>query len=98
VLVQPPEHILDSQDKKARFMSSETVTEILDDVVPLSTLGKELNDIHMVSGWNESELIEYENVSVGRSTHNCLPLKPEREMRATVMFKRDTCRSQFNAR
>jgi len=94
ILIQPPEHILSSQEEEARFMASETVTEILDEVVPVGTRGKKTGEFHMVSGCNAVDLTEHENASIARSTHNCLPLKPEREVRATVIFKRDTCRSQ----
>jgi hypothetical protein len=40
----------------------------------------------MVGGCNEIDLTD-ENALIVRSTHNCLPLKPEREVRATVIFK-----------
>ncbi len=75
-------------------MSSEAVTDILEEVVPVRTRGKETNHFHMVSGCNEVDGTEYENVSITRSTHNCLPLKPQRES-AMVNFKRDICKSQF---
>jgi hypothetical protein len=75
-------------------MSSETVADILEEVVPVGTRGKKMGDLHTVSGCNEIELTQYEKVSITRSTHNCLPLKPEREMRATVTFKRVVCQSQ----
>ena len=94
ILIQPSQQILSSQEEEARFMASETVTEILDEVVPVGTRGKKTGEFHMVSGCNAVDLTEHENASIARSTHNCLPLKPEREVRATVIFKRDTCRSQ----
>jgi hypothetical protein len=75
-------------------MSSDMVSDILEEVVPMATRGKETSDFHMVSGCNNFDVTEYDNLSLTRSTHNCLPLKPEREMRASVLFKRDVCRSQ----
>lgn len=92
--IQPPEHLLSIQEEKTRFMSSEAVTDILEEMVPAGTRGKETTEFHMVSGCNNIDGTEYENVTVVRSTHNCLPLKLEREVRATVSFKRDVCRSQ----
>ena len=94
ILIQPSRQILSSQEEEARFMSSEMVTDILEEVVPVATRGKETGDFHMVSGCNNFDVTEYENVSLTRSIHNCLPLTPQREMRATVTFKRDVCRSQ----
>jgi hypothetical protein len=93
ILIEPPQQLL-SHDEEARFMSSETVTGILEEVVPVATRGKETRRVHSVSGCNEFDVTEYENLSIARSTHNCLPLKPERETRATVIFKRDICRTQ----
>jgi len=73
-------------------MSSESVTEILENIAPAAERGKEVGRTTTMSGCNEFQIFEYENVSIARSTHNCLPLKPEREMRATAAFKREACR------
>jgi hypothetical protein len=79
ILIQPPEHILISQEQEARFMPPETVTNVLDEVVPLAMRGKKTAEFHMVSGCNAVDGTEYENARITRSTHNCLPLKPEHE-------------------
>jgi hypothetical protein len=97
IVLKPTKHTIGRQDE-AQFMSSATVTEILDEVVPATARGKKLNEGYVNRGCNEIDFTEYENVSISRSTHNCLPLKPEREMSATVTFKRDVCRSQFSSR
>jgi len=94
ILIEPPERILSSQEQEARFMASETVTNVLDEVVPPATRGQKTSDFHMVSGCNAVDSTEDENLWITRSTHNCLPLRPQREVRATVIFKRDTCRNQ----
>ncbi|PYU19230.1 MAG: hypothetical protein DMG32_24910 [Acidobacteria bacterium] len=94
ILIQPSQQILSSQEEEARFMSSETVTDILEEVVPVGTRGKEIGHVYSAKGCNEFDITECENVSLARSTHNCLPLKREREMRATVTFKRAVCISQ----
>jgi hypothetical protein len=75
-------------------MSSEAVAEILEEVVPSRMRGEETGKIVTASGCNEFQIVEYENVSIMRSTHNCLPLKPEREIRATIAFKREICPKQ----
>jgi hypothetical protein len=93
MLIQPPQHLLNGQEEQT-FMRSETVTEILEEVVPVAARGLEKYDFHMVSGCNNIDGTEYENMSITRSTNNCLPLKPEREVRAQVIFRRDVCRSQ----
>jgi len=93
MLIQPPEPLLSRQEEQT-FMRSETVTDILEEVVPVATRGQEKYQFHMVSGCNNIDGTEYENMSITRSTHNCLPLEPERETSATVIFRRDICRSQ----
>jgi hypothetical protein len=75
-------------------MPPDTVTEILEEIVPAHMRGRETGKITTATGCNEFQVVEYENVSITRSTHNCLPLKPEREMGATISFKRDVCPKQ----
>ena len=75
-------------------MSPEAVTEILEEAAPANMRGKETGKAITMAGCNEFHIVEYENTTITRSTHNCLPLKPEREMRATVAFKRDICSKQ----
>ena len=94
MLIQPPEPLLSRQEEQTRFMSSEVVTDILEEIVPVATRGQEKNKFHMVSGCNNVDGTEYENVWITLSTNNCLPLKPEREVRTSVIFERDVCRSQ----
>jgi hypothetical protein len=94
ILIEPLQPLL-HQDDQAQFMSSETVTDILEEVVPERIRGKQtLAGLHTASGCSEAVFYDYENLSIARSTNNCLPLKPERETRASVIFKRDSCRSQ----
>ena len=40
------------------------------------------------------EIVEYENVPITRSTHNCVPSTRNGDVRATVSFKCDACRVQ----
>jgi len=93
VLIEPPRPLIYTEEN-VPLMSSESVTEILEEVVPSRMRGKETGKTVTASGCNEFQIVEYENVSIMRSTHNCLPLKPEREMRATIGFKRDICPKQ----
>lgn len=93
-LIEPPQTLIHGEEA-VPLMSSEAVTEILEDIAPTDERGKVVQTI-TTNGCNEFQILEYENVSITRSTHNCLPLKPEREMRATAVFKRDTCRKLPN--
>lgn len=93
VLIEPPQPLIYTE-AKVPLMSSEAVTEILEETAPAQMRGKESGKAITMSGCNEFQIVEYENVVITRSTHNCLPLKPEREMRATIAFKRDICPKQ----
>ena len=98
-LIESPQPLIYTKED-VPFMSPEKVTDILEEIAPTDTRGKQIGSANSMMGCNESEITEYENVSISRSTHNCLPLMPEREMRATIAFIRDTCpkrRSIFSA-
>ena len=91
LLIEPRQSLI-HEEQQGVYMSSEAVTEILNEIVPLETRGKEtLRAFTSRGGCNRYEFVEYENVSIGRATHNCLPLKSEREMSARVIFKRAIC-------
>jgi hypothetical protein len=71
-------------------MSSDVVTEILEELVPLTSRGSEVRSFTIVSGANRVHIVDYENdLSMARSTHDCSRLKPNCEEQATVTFKRD---------
>ena len=92
-LLEPPQRLL-HREEQASFMSSDAVTEVLEEIAPAGMRGKETGKSMTVSGCNKIEIVEYVNVSITRSTHNCVPLSPDRDMRGTVTFKRDACRTQ----
>jgi hypothetical protein len=93
VLMEPPQPLLSGIDQTS-LMSSDAVTEVLEEMVPLGSRGGQIRTLLTNSGCNQVRLTDYVHVSIMRSTHNCLPLKPEREMRATVTFKRGSCQTQ----
>jgi chorismate mutase len=73
-------------------MSSEAVTEILEEVVvPESVRGEQIAKSITMSGCSVIQVIDYENVPIMRSTHTCDPLSLEQNIRTAVTFKRDTC-------
>ena len=92
-LLESPQPLLHRQEQ-ASFMFSDAVTEILEEIAPASMRGEETDKIIQMSGCNELEMVEYANVSITRSTHDCVPSSPDRDVQATVTFKRDACRAQ----
>jgi hypothetical protein len=93
MLLEPSQPLL-REPKPDEFMSSEAVTEVLAELVPLDSRGPQIGSMLSNSGCNQVRVTDYVLVSITRATHECLPLKPEREMRATVTFKRNSCRSE----
>jgi hypothetical protein len=90
VLIEPPQPLFHTEEH-APPMSSEAVTEILEEIVPMQTRGK-LIGITDTSFGLEMEIFDYENVSITRSNVRCCLSEPNRqENRATVVFKRDIC-------
>jgi hypothetical protein len=72
-------------------MSSDAVTEVLEEIAPAGVRGEETGRTITMSGCNKFEIAEYQNLSIARSTHSC-PNRDDTE--ATVTFKRDACRTQ----
>ncbi len=89
-LIEPPQP-LTYREEHVPLMSSDGVSEVLKEIAPVAMRGKEIGTSNLLSGCIVADLTEYENVTIMRSTHNCLPLKPEREIRTTVGFNRDAC-------
>ncbi len=89
-LIEPPQALF-HREETAPLMSPEAVIKTLETIAPESERGKEISRGITASGCNEFQVVEYENVTIMHSMHNCLPPKPDREIQATVSFKRTTC-------
>lgn len=95
MLIEPPLPLFHG-DEQTLYMSSDAVTSVLDDLLPIGMRGQELGHFILEMGRNTYEVTQYENASIGRSTDEGVPLKPDREIRANVIFKRDVCQVQTN--
>jgi hypothetical protein len=84
---QPPNYT----EEHVSLMSSEGVSEVLEEVAPIAMRGKEVNASVLVSGCNRARVTEYENVSIMRSTHTCDPSSHDQDVRTAISFKRDIC-------
>jgi hypothetical protein len=77
-----------------------TVTDILEELVPAETRGKQIAGGEVASSCaNESESFEYENVLIVRSVNSCRASKPYPENSASVYLKREICpkpKTQFH--
>ena len=89
-LIDPPRPLLYSEEH-APLMSSEGVSEVLEEVAPIAMRGKEIFAATHQSGCNVVRVTEYENVYLMRSTHTCDPSSHEQDVRTTITFKREIC-------
>jgi len=89
-LIEPPQP-LTYTEQHVPLMSSEGVSEVLEEVAPVAMRGKEINAGVLMSGCNEARVTEYENVSIMRSTHTCEPTSHDQDVRTAITFKREIC-------
>jgi len=73
------------------YMSPKAVGDLVDEIVPPTSRGREVNTLLESIGCAEVRAVEYENVWIAHASDMCVPLKPERESRATMVFKRPAC-------
>ena len=92
-LLEPLQPLL-HREEQASFMSSDVVTEVLEEIAPADIRGKDTGKTITMSGCNAFEIVEYEHLWITRSIHDCVPSSPNRDVRAVVAFKRDVCRTQ----
>ena len=92
-LIDPPQPLLYSQEH-VPLMSSEGVSEVLEEVAPVAMRGTEIHTFLTQSGCNQSRLTDYENVSIMRSTHTCDTSSHDQDIRTAITFKREVCAKQ----
>jgi len=92
-LIEPPQP-LTYTDEHVSLMPSDTVTEVLEEIVPVAMRGKETNTLIHVSGCNVARMTDYENVFIMRSTHTCDASSPNHDVHTAITFKRDICPKQ----
>jgi hypothetical protein len=89
-LIAPPQMLI-RQEEQTALMSSESVSEVLEEVAPVAMRGKQLNEGSFQSGCNVGRFTEYENVGIMRATHECDPTSQDRDASTSINFKRDVC-------
>lgn len=94
VLIEPPQSLI-HQEEQPPLMSSDGVSEVLEEIAPTTTRGKVILSAVHTSGCNEYYITDYENVSIMRSKHTCHPSNSYQDVRTTIMFKRDICPKQI---
>jgi hypothetical protein len=92
-LIDPPRPLTYSEES-GPLMSSEGVSEVLEEVAPSAMRGEQINGRIEFSGCNQFRLTDYENVSIMRATHTCDPSSHDQDIRTAITFKRGICPKQ----
>jgi hypothetical protein len=90
IVLERKQPLLHSEQVR-NYMAPESVSEILDELVPPASRGRSIGSMLESMGCAEGRIEEYENVWIARHSDICVPLKRERESNATVVFKRQSC-------
>lgn len=85
------QHPLVRKDQSIKNLRPETVTAIIEEIVPSNTWGRKVNELYEQMGCAYGETVEYENVVIDRGEDKCIPLKPERDSGARLTMKRKGC-------
>jgi len=74
-------------------MSSRDVSDVLQEVIPVATRGKQINSTTIQVGGNALFDTDYENLSIRRicSSQSCVSSNENQDLRTLVVFKRDSC-------
>ncbi len=88
-LIESPQTLF-HQEQSTGLMSSESVSEVLEEVAPMATRGKIINEMNVNGGGNGVSETEYENVSITQIW------SMGQEVRAEITFKRGICTKQNN--
>jgi hypothetical protein len=79
------------QEGESQFTSSESVSEILEEVAPVAARGKQISEGSFQSSCGVGTVTDYENVTISRGTSACRAASPDRDSSAQIIFKRDIC-------
>ncbi len=93
IKIELQESIIHPYDPKAsmRLMSSEEVSEILEEIVPRATRGKEISNGSFQASCGMGNVNEFENVLIVRGESACAPSNLVRDTGTQIIFKRDIC-------
>jgi hypothetical protein len=91
IVIGPLEPLI-HQETETQSISSESVSEILEEVAPVAARGKQISG---PGGFQSSCAVEtitdYENVTISRVTSACKASSPDQDAGAQIIFKRNAC-------
>ena len=91
IVIERKQSLLHDKQTEMKYMKPEAASKLIEEIAPPDIRGHEVNTVLESMGCAEARHQEYENVWIAHYSDVCVPLKPERESRATVVFKRQDC-------
>ena len=88
-----PRRLLVEVNSPDQLISSPGVSRVLQELLPPTTLGKQLDSESIQAGGDTLLRADYENASIRRfcSTPSCISSTENQDVRTLVVFKRDAC-------
>ena len=88
-----PEQLLVEARSPGPPMSSEGVSAVLEQVLPVATRGRQIDTATDETARGTILTTEYEDLSIKRicSAQSCISSNENQDVRTLVVFKRDTC-------
>ena len=90
IVIEPPQPLI-HQEEQTQFMSSEGVSEIVEEVAPVASRGNVIGRSSFQSSCGVGNLTDYDNVSIIRGMSACESSNPNHDSRTQIIFKRDAC-------
>ena len=88
IVIEPPQPLI-HQEEQTQFMSSEGVSEILEEVAPVAMRGKVITEGRFGDFQFVADFTEYDNMSIMRTASKSS--NPNHDSRTQITFKRDAC-------
>ena len=95
IVIEPPQPLI-HQEEQTQFMSSEGVSEILEEVAPVAMRGNVISRGSFQDSCGVGYVTDYDNVSIIRGMSACEPSSPNHDSRTQVIFKRAACPKMKN--
>ena len=98
LLISHAQSIIERNTEPPPPISSSAVSDLLQELVPVATRGKQINTDDVQIGGNTLLKTDYETVSIRRecSSHSCVSSNQDQDIRTLVVFKRSVCPTHFD--
>ncbi len=89
--IEPAQALIHSAVSGESLMSSERVSEILEEAGPPAMRGRLIKRGSFQSSCGVGDITEYENVTIQRATTACKKAGEDHDVATLIIFKRDIC-------